>query len=44
MKAQMFKDKVVIITGASSGMGQAMAELFAEEGAAVILTARHQEN
>lgn len=40
----MFKDKVVIITGASYGMGQAMAELFAEEGAAVILTARHQEN
>lgn len=44
MKAQMFKDKVVIITGASYGMGQTMAELFAEEGAAVILTARHQEN
>ena len=40
----MFKDKVVIITGASYGTGQAMAELFAEEGAAVILTARHQEN
>ena len=44
MKAHRFKDKVVIITGASYGMGQAMAELFAEEGAAVILTARHQEN
>ena len=24
-------------------MGQSMAELFAEEGAAVVITARHQE-
>ena len=44
MEAQMLKDKVAIITGASYGMGRSMAELFAEEGAAVILTARHQEN
>ena len=43
MEAQMLKDKVAIITGASYGMGQTMAELFAEEGAAVVLTARHQE-
>ena len=43
MEAQMLKDKVAIITGASYGMGQSMAELFAEEGAAVVLTARHQE-
>ena len=35
MEAQMLKDKVAIITGASYGMGQSMAELFAEEGAAV---------
>ena len=38
MEAQMLKDKVAIITGASYGMGQSMAELFAEEGAAVVLT------
>ncbi len=43
MEAQMLKDKVAIITGASYGMGQTMAELFAEEGAAVVITARHQE-
>ena len=39
----MLKGKVAIITGASYGMGQTMAELFAEEGAAVVLTARGQE-
>ena len=44
MEAQMLKDKVAIITGASYGMGRSMAELFAEEGAAVVITARHQEN
>lgn len=43
MEQQMLKDKVAIITGASYGMGQTMAELFAEEGAAVVLTARHRE-
>ncbi len=43
MEKEMLKDKVAIITGASYGMGQAMAELFAEEGAAVVLTARGQE-
>ena len=33
----ILKDKTVIITGAGSGMGQAAAELFAEEGAAVLV-------
>lgn len=37
MEKQMLKDKVAIITGAASGMGRSMAELFADEGAAVII-------
>ena len=43
MEQQMLKDKVTVITGASYGMGRTMAELFAEEGAAVVITARHQD-
>lgn len=43
MEAKMLKDKVAIITGASYGMGRTMAELFAEEGAKVVLTARGRE-
>lgn len=43
MDAQMLKGQVAIITGASYGMGQAMAELFAEEEAALVLTARGKE-
>ena len=39
MEQQMLKDKVAVITGASYGMGRTMAELFAEEGAAVVITA-----
>ena len=40
MEAQMLSGKVVIIIGATSGMGRSMAELFAEEGAAVVITGR----
>ena len=38
--ADSLRDKVVLITGASSGFGKDAAHLFAQEGAKVILTAR----
>lgn len=43
MDQQMLAGKVAIITGASYGMGQTIAEVFAQEGAAVVLTARGKE-
>lgn len=38
-----FKDKVVVVTGASSGIGREIALEFAEEGAKVIAVARRAE-
>ena len=35
--------KIALITGATGGMGSASARLFAEEGACVLLAARHEE-
>jgi 3-hydroxy acid dehydrogenase/malonic semialdehyde reductase len=37
------KDKIIFITGASSGIGKACAEQFAKQGAKLILTARRIE-
>jgi len=37
------KDKVVIITGATSGIGKACAEAFGREGAKVVITGRNAE-
>jgi len=39
----MIKDKVVIITGASSGIGEATAKLLADKGAKVVLGARRAD-
>jgi short-subunit dehydrogenase len=37
------KNKVVVITGSSSGIGEACARLFAEQGSKVVLAARNEK-
>lgn len=39
----MIKDKIVFISGASSGIGEASARSFAKEGATLLLCARNME-
>ena len=43
MAGEYFRDKVVIITGASSGIGLASARLLASRGARVVMAARSYE-
>jgi NADP-dependent 3-hydroxy acid dehydrogenase YdfG len=43
MASKNIKDKVVIITGATSGIGEATAKLLASEGAVVVLAGRRQD-
>lgn len=38
------KDKVAIVTGATSGIGEASAKLFASEGAKVVVVGRNEEH
>ncbi|MFK4872186.1 SDR family NAD(P)-dependent oxidoreductase [Novosphingobium sp. ZW T3_23] len=38
-----FNNKVVVVTGGTSGIGLATAKAFAQEGASVIITGRRQE-
>jgi NAD(P)-dependent dehydrogenase (short-subunit alcohol dehydrogenase family) len=40
----MLKDKVTLITGASQGLGRALALAFAREGARVVVNARSEES
>ena len=37
------QDKVVVITGGSSGIGKALAEVFGKEGSKVVITGRNSE-
>ncbi len=37
------KNKVAVVTGATSGMGQGIAKLFAREGASVVVSGRNRE-
>jgi len=41
--AQEFRDKVVVVTGASRGIGEAVAETFAAAGARLVLASRKIE-
>ncbi|MEP1955749.1 MAG: SDR family oxidoreductase, partial [Algoriphagus sp.] len=43
MKQNSLKDKVVIITGASSGIGEACAFAFGMAGAKIVITGRNQD-
>ncbi len=36
------QDKIAVVTGANSGVGAAIAKLFAKEGATVVMTARRE--
>jgi len=40
----MLKDKVTLVTGASQGLGRALALAFAREGARVVVNARSEES
>jgi NAD(P)-dependent dehydrogenase (short-subunit alcohol dehydrogenase family) len=41
--ARKFENKVVVVTGGTSGIGLATAKAFADEGASVFITGRRQE-
>ncbi len=43
MKAKLLSNKVAIVTGGSEGIGFAITQLFAQEGAKVVFTGRHQD-
>ncbi len=43
MKTENIADKVVVVTGASSGIGESTAKLLAREGAKVVLGARRRD-
>ena len=40
---QQLQDKIILVTGASQGLGEQVAKSYAAQGATVILVARHQK-
>lgn len=40
---QNLKDKIAVITGGNSGIGKAIAQLFAQEGAQIVITGRRPD-
>ncbi len=44
MSQKALQDKVVVITGGSSGIGKACAEVFGKAGAKIVITGRNKEN
>lgn len=43
MKSEAFRDKVAIVTGASAGIGKALAIQLARQGAKVMIAARRTD-
>jgi len=43
VKLKRVGEQVIVITGASSGIGLATAEMAAEAGACVVLSSRHEQ-
>ena len=41
MSQKALQDKVVVITGGSSGIGKACAEVFGKAGAKIVITCRN---
>ena len=44
MSAINFRERVAIVTGASTGLGEAMVRKLAAEGLKTVLAARNKEN
>src|SRR5260370_6230863 len=41
--SMIFAEKIVLVTGSTTGIGEACAQVFAESGAKVMVSGRHEE-